>query len=233
MKIKVIQSRSYEKFSFYQTNRIINYAHVKRLMASILTYGLLEEITINEFWQIIDGQHRFEALKALDMPIIAKVKVGATEENVIPLNIVRRGWSLQDYINHYQKKGVSDYVYLNDVLANNDTKLGLSTMVHIYSDDFYKPVSLREGNYKINIEKGNELRDMVMRLEPYIHMYSLTRKFVIPLSNIVKNNDNFQVKRLISQLQKYKLTVYPNSTDTSKSIVEVYNRRLSEKNRIF
>ena len=104
MKIKVIQSRSYEKFSFYQTNRIINYAHVKRLMASILTHGLLEEITINEFWQIIDGQHRFEALKTLDMPIIAKVKVGATEENVIPLNIVRRGWSLQDYINHYQKK---------------------------------------------------------------------------------------------------------------------------------
>ena len=64
-------------------------------------------------------------------------------------------------------------------------------------------------------------------------MYSLTRKFVMPLSNIVKNNDNFQVKRLISQLQKYKLTVYPNSTDTTKSIVEVYNRRLSEKNRIF
>jgi hypothetical protein len=50
---------------------------------------------------------------------------------------------------------------------------------------------------------------------------------------VVKSNENFNIKRLITQLKKFKLIVYPNVTDTQRSIIEVYNRGLSEKNRLF
>ena len=188
MKIKFIESNHYQRFSYFNSNRNLDENHVKRLMYSIELNGLLEEITINEKWQIIDGQHRFEALKRLSLPVYAKIKSGASEEDIIPCNIVRRGWTIKNYVNHYASKGIADYT---------------------------------------------QLQEMISEIEPYMPLYSNTSKFVKALTQVVKSNEKFNIKRFVSQLQKYKLNVYPNTTDTAKSIVEVYNRRLNEKNRIF
>ncbi len=57
--------------------------------------------------------------------------------------------------------------------------------------------------------------------------------FARAFSKEVKSNENFDIKRFKSQLQKHKLMIYPNSDDTARSIAELYNRRLGEKNRIF
>lgn len=233
MKIKFIESNNYDRFSYYKSNRNLDENHVRRLMYSIEINGLLEEITINEQWQIIDGQHRFEALKRLDLPIFAKIKVGASEDDIIPCNIVRRGWTIKNYVNHYASKGALDYIQLQDVMENNTTRLGSNTLVDIYCETSYKASTLREGRYQFNYEKGIELQQFISEIEPYMPLYSNTAKFVKAFTQVVKSNEKFDIKRFVSQLQKYKLNVYPNTTDTAKSIVEVYNRRLNEKNRIF
>jgi len=232
MKIKFITSKNYDRFSYFKSNRKIDQNHVKRLMYSIEIKGLLEELTVNEHWQIIDGQHRFEALKRLDREVPAKIKHGATEDDIITYNVVRRGWAIKNYVNHYSAKGLPDYVGLQEVLENNDSKLGANTLVDIYCDSGYKSDTLREGKYSFNLEKGDMLKDMVVGLESYMPMYSQTSKFVKALTRIVRSNKNFDIKRLKNQLRKIKLNVYPNVSDTAKSIVEVYNRKLSEKNRI-
>lgn len=71
---KYVKTKEYHKFSFISTNRDINLSHVKNIMESIVEHGLLEEITCNENYEIIDGQHRFKALQKLDLPITAKIK---------------------------------------------------------------------------------------------------------------------------------------------------------------
>ena len=233
MKIKFIESNHYQRFSYFNSNRNLDENHVKRLMYSIELNGLLEEITINEKWQIIDGQHRFEALKRLNLPVYAKIKIGASEDDIIPCNIVRRGWTIKNYVNHYASKGIADYTQLQEVMDNNTTKLGSNTLVDIYCDTSYRASTLREGRYQFNHEKGKQLQEMISEIEPYMPLYSNTSKFVKALTQVVKSNEKFNIKRFVSQLQKYKLNVYPNTTDTAKSIVEVYNRRLNEKNRIF
>ena len=86
MKIKFIESNHYQRFSYFSSNRNLDENHVKRLMYSIELNGLLEEITINEKWQIIDGQHRFEALKRLSLPVYAKIKSGASEDDIMAIN---------------------------------------------------------------------------------------------------------------------------------------------------
>ena len=233
MTVKFISSKEYNRFTYYNSNRELNERHVKKLIISIKMVGLLEEITVNEQWQIIDGQHRFEALKRLDMPISAKIRYGASESDIIPVNIVRRGWSISDYIRHYSSKGLIDYVKLEEVMNNNESKLGANTLVDIYCETYYRAPTLREGKYLFNREKGEQMRDIISKIEPYMPLYSHTAKFVKALTQVVKNNKNFNTKRLVSQIQKHKLNVYPNVTDTAKSIVEVYNIRLNDKNRIF
>ena len=98
MKTKFVRTLDYDRFRFFNTNRNIVESHVRKLMASISEIGLLEEITINEDYYIIDGQHRFEALKRMSEHIVAKIKIGASSDSIIPVNIIRRGWSIKDYI---------------------------------------------------------------------------------------------------------------------------------------
>lgn len=235
MKTKFIRTLDYDRFRFFNTNRKIVESHVRKLMASISEIGLLEEITVNEDYYIIDGQHRFEALKRMSEHIVAKIKIGASSNSIIPVNIIRRGWSIMDYITHYSEAGNQDYILIREVIQNNDSKLSTGTLLDLYSDSTFTSSAkgIREGVFKINLDKGAMLKEMIIGLEPFIPMYSQTTKFARAFSKVVKGNENFDIKRFKSQLQKHKLMIYPNSDDTARSIVELYNRRLGEKNRIF
>ena len=235
MKTKFIRTLDYDRFRFFDTNRNIVESHVRKLMASISEIGLLEEITVNEDYYIIDGQHRFEALKRMSEHIVAKIKIGASSDSIIPVNILRRGWSIMDYITHYSEAGNQDYILIREVIQNNDSKLSTGTLLDLYSDSTFTSSAkgIREGAFKINLDKGAMLKEMIIGLEPFIPMYSQTTKFARAFSKVVKGNENFDIKRFKSQLQKHKLMIYPNSDDTARSIVELYNRRLGEKNRIF
>ena len=233
MKTKFVRTMDYDRFRFFNTNRNIVESHVRKLMASISEIGLLEEITINEDYYIIDGQHRFEALKRMSEHIVAKIKLGASSDSIIPVNIMRRGWSITDYINFYAERGNQNYQLIKGIIESNDSKLSTGTLLDLYCKGFYMPNYLRKGKYEINIEKGQRLAEMLTDLEPFIPLYSQTTKFARAFSQVVKTNENFDIKRLQKQLQKRKLMIYPNVSDTVRSIVEVYNQSLSEKNRIF
>lgn len=232
MKTKFIRTLDYDRFRFFDTNRNIVESHVRKLMASISEIGLLEEITVNEDYYIIDGQHRFEALKRMSEHIVAKIKIGASSNSIIPVNIIRRGWSIKDYIEHYAEEGNQEYVLIREVLKYNKSKLSTGTLLDLYAENLHETRRVREGKYVINMEKGRMLADMIIGLEQYIPLYSQTTKFARAFSKVVKTNENFDIKRFKKQLQKYRLMVYPNSNDTAKSIVELYNRGLGENNRI-
>ena len=235
MKTKFIQTNQYNKFSFFNTNREINLSHVKKIMDSIQVHGLLEEITCNENYEIIDGQHRFIALKNLNLPILAKIKIGATADAIIPSNIVRRGWTIMDYINYYSQKGYEHYNLLEEVIAENkDVNLGTSSIIEIYykEDTHYEVKKLRSGNYKIDVAQGNYIRNIVLDVGSYVPIYGNNSKFVRPINRLIRKNPDISINRLKSQLKKHKVHIYPNEQDTMRGLIDIYNRRLTEKNRI-
>jgi len=235
MKTKFIKSNHYDRFSFFNTNRAINFSHVKKIMHSIQVHGLLEEITCNENYEIIDGQHRFIALKNLNLPILAKLRKGATADNIIPSNIVRRGWTIMDYINYYSQKGYEHYNLLENVIQENkDVNLGTSSIIEIYykEDTHYEVKKLRSGNYKIDVDQGNYIRNIVLDVGSYVPIYGNNAKFVRPINRLIRKNPGISINRLKSQLKKHKVHIYPNEQDTMRGLIDIYNRRLTEKNRI-
>ena len=229
---KFIRTKNYDLFSFFHSNREVNNSHVNNLKESIKEHGLIQQIIVNERYQIVDGQNRFVALQELGLDIEAIVKPGTNEDSVITTNVMRKGWTLPDYISHYASKGNADYVKLDQVLQDNDTRIGTNTLVEIYGKGAYKPSRMRNGEDKIDKEKGVKLTEIILAIEPHIPMYGFTRKFILPLIQIVMNNDNFELNRMIGSLQRYKVSVYPNVTDTRNGLVDTYNRRLTGKNRI-
>ena len=68
--IHVQQTKDYDLLKNIDGNRSINQLHVKRLSNSMMNKHLISPIIVNEKYQIIDGQHRFEASKILTYPFI-------------------------------------------------------------------------------------------------------------------------------------------------------------------
>lgn len=98
-------TKDYEKFKLLDLNRNLNRRHINELKDSISKNGYLmsNPIIVNPDMEIIDGQHRFMALKeqGLDVPYIVLDK---DYDTIIDLNTTQRKWAINDYINYYCEK---------------------------------------------------------------------------------------------------------------------------------
>ena len=66
---QVNSTNDYLKFKTLKGNRNVNKLHVRRLKESFKEAYLLSPIIVNQNFEIIDGQHRFEAAKSMELPI--------------------------------------------------------------------------------------------------------------------------------------------------------------------
>ena len=113
-----VSNKLYNKINYFMGNRRIINEHVEKIMASLSSDGgnTLEDnpILINNKYEIIDGQHRYEACKRLDLPIYVKMVNENFKDNIIFLNTNQRNWNDGDFANYYASQGLKPYqIYLD------------------------------------------------------------------------------------------------------------------------
>lgn len=124
----VFETSDYDKFKFMLGNRNINLSSVKKIEESISQNGFkMCPILVNEKFEIVDGQHRFNALKDLGLPIYYVIENGLNIEDCKNLNINAKNWTLDDYVESYASLGYEEYIKL----LNLKTELKISTSVAI------------------------------------------------------------------------------------------------------
>lgn len=112
----VFETSDYDKFKTIDGNRSVNPKHVAEIVKSIEDNGFLdEEILVNEKFEIINGQHRFNALKELNLPIQYRIKNGIGIKEVKALNRNTSNWKLVDYVSTTARNNAS-YKKLIDFL---------------------------------------------------------------------------------------------------------------------
>jgi hypothetical protein len=114
---KIQKTENYDLFKRISGNRTINKAQISRLQASFDENPELISavpVIVNDKMEIIDGQHRFNALKKLGMPIYY-FKVGKLGLKAVQvLNSATKTWSPLDYAKSYSELDKKDYdVYLD------------------------------------------------------------------------------------------------------------------------
>ena len=110
----------YDAFHRMPGNRPVEPARVAKLKKSISEYGWLDNpILVNEKMEIIDGQARFEALKALNRPIEYFVSPGLGMTECIVFNSTQTKWTTRDYIQSYAESGDASYTRLITLLHDH------------------------------------------------------------------------------------------------------------------
>jgi hypothetical protein len=233
---QVYRTTNYERFSFMQGNRKLNKLHQERLKKSIAMTDLTETnpILVNENFEIIDGQHRFEVCKELKKPIHYILKMGYGLKEVQMLNANMKNWKLEDYVDGYCDMGKEEYLYLRSFMQQH--KLGMGNSVQLLSNmGGDKAQSIMDGQMTLpNKGRGIAIADWVTQLEP---LYTGTKRksFINALVKLYANRQ-FDFKQLMAKLQ-YQQTKLVDCTDTKGYLTlleEIYNfKERGEKLRFF
>ena len=96
-----VARKDFSKFKILARNRDTSKSQVNKLIGSLQEpRGQVEPITINEKWEVINGQHRLEAAEdgGLDHVIVI-MSYGATIEDVIVMNTTQKKWNFWDFLN--------------------------------------------------------------------------------------------------------------------------------------
>lgn len=229
--MKIVTTLDYDKFRFVKWNRKIDWNHVERLKTSIRTHGLLQEIQCSSDYKILDGQHRFYALKGLGLPIQAILKKTNSEHDVHEMNDISKGWTILDSLNEFVQKGNKNYIELANKIELYKDSFPIGAIILAYNKhlDFQKK-HFKNGDYLFFETKGNKVLSYADKLNEVIQEKAYQTKFIKTLINVMSRNRNFDIKRLLHSARNKKLYIFNNEKDTYNSVVEIYNYKLRSEN---
>lgn len=159
--VEIKVSKDYEEFTKMCGNRLVDLRHVNELVDSISQMGYLPiPIVVNEKKQIIDGQHRFEALKQLGLEVPYITVEGAGLVECVGLNKQSKNWTIQNYIDSYIDLGAEDYSRIKNLHCKYPD-IPYTALVSVINDQYNTAGSntkiLKEGRLVLSEEKTQEL----------------------------------------------------------------------------
>ena len=237
---QVYTTTDYEKFKTLVANRAVNKLHVRRIRDSMYKKRLLCPIIVNESFEIIDGQHRFSALKEAGMPVEYIIVPGYGVYEVQVLNTNMKNWSKADYLDAFCEMGHPVYIRFKRFMSLYPdfsistcellAKGAFATRNKIdksLTDSKSGAVNVRhfeEGSLIFkDFAKSSEVADAIMEFKG-VHPYFTNSKFVRAVMHML-TIDGYDNQKMVSKLKAHGgvLKQYNNTRQTLEFLEEIYN----------
>jgi hypothetical protein len=220
----------YHIFQPIDGNRNKNLLHLNRLRKSMQENYLFTVIIVNENFQIIDGQHRFEIIRELGLPLHYIICPGYGLKEVHTLNANSKNWTFDDYMNGYCELGNNNYiVYRNFKNMYNFTHQICMKLLHGTANG-NASADFQNGNLKISgFDIPSQRAKMIVSCAPYYDGYLKTLFALAMITLFEKPQFNFE--EFLGKL-KANPTALKDCTSVSSYIAlieEIYNYRRREK----
>jgi hypothetical protein len=227
---QVHTTKDYFMFKPLDGNRTKNLLHINRLKKSMAEQYLFTVIVVNEKYEIIDGQHRFDVISELKLPLHYVICNGYGLAEVHRLNQLSKNWNADDYLNGYCNLGYKDYLIYRDF--KNKYQVGHNECMLLLSDT---NTTKHSGNFNSGLLKIKSLKnaeryiETILLIKPYYDGYK-RRTFIYAMYNLLKN-PNFEFTEFIQKL-KIQPTALQHCTDVAQYIAlieEIYNYKRRDK----
>lgn len=233
-------SYDFGQFKTLQGNRQIKRAHVNRLRSAFsenteaIRYN---PILVNEKMEIIDGQHRFEALKELENPIYYIEEPGLDIKDAQKMNSLVKTWTPTDYAHAYSENGNQNYkIYLD--FAGAYPKIVFTVLIRYLAGYGKTPTTemFRNGIFKVgSVRKAQKDLDKLMECGEHYEEYR--RKGFGEALQTALNTPGFDfevfVKHLDYRVASEILKPYDTKGNYLRAIEQLYNYNLPEGKHVF
>lgn len=189
IEVEIHKTNEYDKFKYLTFNREVNEKHVLSLMKAIKRKNLLSvsPCIISENFEIIDGQHRIEAARRLDIPFYYFIGSDLEHEDIISLNNVKKGWHILDFINFYAIKKIPKYINLTKLIVKYEWLPLPSILCLMSTDGKCRAIDAKEGTINDgNIKHFDDIASKIQDYAPYCANYT-TKQFVLNIRKLILN----------------------------------------------
>lgn len=240
------RTSNYEKFERLPGNRPLNAVHVERLKESIQKYGMLEvDIIVNELWQIIDGQNRFEAARRLGVPIFFKIKKGYGLREAQILNENVKSWRKVDYLESYCEMGHPEYINFKLFMEKYQDDFNFrccEALINLKTSGKSERVggkvvaarSFQTGQLVIqNLRRSMDFADAIKEVKPYFDGYN--DSVFVHTMIFMLGHDNYEHEEFLSKLQMRgapRLDYCKNMAEYKLLIEDIYNYRRRDGDKV-
>ena len=242
---QVLRTTDYSLFKTLKGNREVNPVHVERLIRSFKNKHLISPITVNQHWEIIDGQHRFETAKRLGLHIDYIIVNDYGIEEVQILNSNTSNWKAIDYLDGYCDLGFEHYIVFRDFMQRYpDFSIKpceimlterVSDLAKTFKDNQGKTRSLRTGDFITgrlvirDLKKAEDMAEKLRMIKPYFERYNQAT-FVKAMMTIFRNPE-YNHAQFLSKLAQQPTALQACVTTKQYHILieDIYNYRSQKK----
>lgn len=224
----IYETRQYDMFKHLEGNREVKRTNVNKIISSIKVNGYIENpIIVNDHLEIIDGQHRLEALKELNMPvhyIIVKNK-GLKECSV--MNAKATVWSTKDFLNANVARGSKNAEYILKLCDKYNVTEQIA-ITSIYGlDGNAKSKAISDGYITDHMKCIGERTLEFITSGTYDKAKGTYRTFTKAIRFLITDTE-CDMDVLKNKLIKYSQDVMPynNIENCLRSIEKIYNYRI-------
>jgi len=221
--MEILSTTQYDQFKYYVSNREVDQSHVRKLAASIQRKNLMHirPALVNEELYVIDGQHRIEACKLINVPVYYLVTEGLTKSDIAILNTAQKNWTRLDFINFYAIEGKPEFITFSK-LVNKFEFLRVGILLELVSNRRAKNV--RDGELDLaNIDRATVVCEWLAELYrktkiPFISTVAFVRAF----KNVIRDDDTFATFLLKAPDSLYRCASQPEYEALMRKILVQY-----------
>ena len=124
MERQIHETKEYSIFKKVKQNRIIDMKHVAKLADSIKEKDKRIDfpIIVNNNMEIIEGQHRFEACKLLNLSVYYIFAISMSIDDISRIITINKKWNMEDYLHQYSENGNENYIKLKNFIYTSNCK---------------------------------------------------------------------------------------------------------------
>lgn len=238
--MKIQCTSDYSKFQHLTGNRPVDTKRVQRIAKLMREVGFLPSyhIVVNSNMEIADGQHRFEAAKAADVPVYFIVDDTMQIETIQKAGSLNEKWSASDHITARAEQGNVHYQQLLVILAKSKfvSSITLEVIARAHSSRMKCLQLIKDGSFEITPEFTRKYEEIYTRLMDIDAVSSdfLQSKYAVYGALSLLCHPLYEHKRLKEKLgyQSTRLVRCISPTEYTDLIYSIYNFKVHPKNAI-
>jgi len=232
MKKTIRVTKNYEQFGYKFGNRKVemNPNYIKKLVKAMSENYIPIPIMVNPNFEVLDGQHRLEAIKQLNLPVYFIITDDLDVNDIRGINSVVKKWSMDEYLQSFKDSEgeiAGPYTtldwYRKKYNLNLDTSIAIlhnsGTMLSgVHRDEF------KNGKFEVkNLSWAKSFGNFLLKIKPYFAHFN-KRAFVFALLHLDQDH-RFDRKTFIHRMEvnSMKMRRCTNVEDYFELLEYIYN----------
>ena len=230
MNTSIKSTNNYSLFQPLKGNRDINRGHVVRIKESMEKQMLPTFIEVNERYEVIDGQHRLEALKELGLPVYYIVNEGSGLREAQRHNEIKKKWGYADILASHCAAENDNYLFIRYIMNKYNLTL-VNTLIACQRGNDGQRIQYKFLQGELEITNKKEIEDLIRKALRINAFVNIMRKTAWSAILQCVDSQYFDVDVFIRKLSYLKDQFSPQVTKKQQiaQIEEIYNYKSRNK----